>query len=341
MGCQEGWRRAGAESGCQAETETLGGWQKSHRRRYQETLGAEARRSCEGELERSQQVGACCAGGPRHRKRACKAIGISLAIPNVPVTRENLQQLDEQGWVALPGTMDNRMLHEIRARVEQLWDEEGENAGAEFRKEQGARRLANLIDKGEVFERVVSHPAVLSAVRHVLGDDFKLSSLNARSTDPWSPDCQPLHCDAGAIADDSGFRVCNTIWLLDDFTPTNGATRIVPGSQHWRKLPQQELADPQAPHPGEVLVVGEAGTVVVMNTHAWHGGTANCTGHPRRALHAFYTRGDQPQQQYQKALLRPETKARLSPELRRILALDEPRNDEISSQITGMSGFLR
>ena len=78
-----------------------------------------------------------------------------------------------------------------------------------------------------------------------------------------------------------------------------------------------------------------------MNTHAWHGGTANRTGQPRRALHAFYTRGDKPQQQYQKALLRPETQARLPLELRRILALDDPRNDELSSKTTGMSGFLR
>jgi ectoine hydroxylase-related dioxygenase (phytanoyl-CoA dioxygenase family) len=254
---------------------------------------------------------------------------------------EQLELLDKLGWVALPGLMDDGFLDEIRARVEQLWDEEGENAGAEFRREPGARRLANLMDKGEVFERVVTNPAVLDAVRHVLGEDFKLSSLNARSTDPWSPDCQPLHCDAGAVADESGFSVCNTIWLLDDFTPTNGATRIVPGSQNWRRQPQQELADPQAPHPKETLVLGKAGTVVVMNTHAWHGGTANRTDQPRRALHAFYTRGDKPQQQYQNALLRPETKVRLSPESRRILALDDPRNDEISSKITGMSGFLR
>jgi ectoine hydroxylase-related dioxygenase (phytanoyl-CoA dioxygenase family) len=257
------------------------------------------------------------------------------------VNKDTLQQLDKQGWAALPGVMDDALLHEIRARVEQLWEEEGADAGAEFRTEPGARRLANLMDKGEVFERVVSNPRVLEAVRHVLGEDFKLSSLNARSTDPWSPECQPLHCDAGAVADESGFWVCNTIWLLDDFTPANGATRIVPGSQHRRKLPQQELADPQAPHPEEILVLGEAGTVVAMNTHAWHGGTANRTGQPRRALHAFYTRWDKPQQQYQKALLRPETQARLSPDLRRILALDDPRNDEVSSKITGMSGFLR
>lgn len=257
------------------------------------------------------------------------------------MTSAEIQQLDELGWVCLPGLMDQGLLEEIRGRVEQLWEEEGSRAGSEFRLEPGARRLANLVDKGEVFERVVSHPAVLEPVRHVLGDDFKLSSLNARSTDPQSADSQPLHCDAGAVGDETGFWVCNTIWLLDDFTAANGATRVVPGSHRWRKLPQKELADPQAPHPDEVLILGEAGTVVVMNTHAWHGGTANRTDRPRRALHGFYTRGDKPQQQYQKALLRPETQRRLSPEVRRILALDDPRNDAISSRITGMSGFLR
>ena len=257
------------------------------------------------------------------------------------LTGQELRQLDECGWIRLPQIVEPSFLDELRASVERLWEEEGENAGEEFRKEPGARRLANLVDKGEVFERVVAHPRVLEAVRHVIGEDFKLSSLNARSTDPLWAGCQPLHCDAGAVADDSGFWVCNTIWLLDDFTAENGATRIVPGTHRSGELPQRALADPQAAHPSEMLVLGQAGDVVIMNTHAWHGGTANRTGRARRALHAFYTRGDKPQQQYQKALLRPETQSRLSPALRRILALDDARNDELSSKTTGMSGFLR
>jgi hypothetical protein len=36
--------------------------------------------------------------------------------------------------------------------------------------------------------------------------------------------------------------------------------------------------------------LGEAGTVVVMNTHAWHGGTANRTGR-RRAPCVLHPRG--------------------------------------------------
>jgi hypothetical protein len=39
------------------------------------------------------------------------------------------------------------LLDEMRERVEALWAEEGEDAGAEFLLEPGTRRLANLVDK--------------------------------------------------------------------------------------------------------------------------------------------------------------------------------------------------
>jgi ectoine hydroxylase-related dioxygenase (phytanoyl-CoA dioxygenase family) len=197
------------------------------------------------------------------------------------------------------------------------------------------------VDKGAIFEKLVAMPQVLELVEHVLGAGFKLSSFNARSTDPFSSDAQPLHCDAAALPDQRGYWVCNTIWLLDDFTEENGATRVIPGSQTWNQLPQEALADPAAKHPQEILMIAPAGSVVVMNTHAWHGGTANQTAAPRRALHIFYCRDDKPQQQYQKQLLRLETQAHLTPQLRRLLALDDPTNDALSSAGAGVSGFLK
>lgn len=257
------------------------------------------------------------------------------------MTAAERDQLDHRGYVVVERFLDTGTLEETRNRIEALYEQEGENAGAEFRKEPEARRLANLVDKGAIFERLVAMPRILELVRHVLGSKFKLSSFNARSANPHSKDAQPLHVDAGALPDASGFWVCNTIWLLDDFTNDNGATRVIPGSQNWGKLPQEEMADPAQPHPEEVLLLAPAGSVVVMNTHAWHGGTANRTANHRRALHAFYCRSDKPQQQYQKRLLRPETQAHLSPELRALLALDDPLNDELSASETKASGFLK
>ena len=251
------------------------------------------------------------------------------------------RQLDEKGYLVLAGLMDAKLLAELRARVEELFTEEGAAAGSEFKQEPNARRLANLVNKGQVFERTIATPQVLACMEHVLGPEFKLSSLNVRAADPLSDCSQPLHADSGAVKDNRGYWVCNSVWMLDDFTTENGAIRMVPGSHQWGRLPQDALADPVAPHPDEELLTGGAGTVVVMNAHMWHGATANRSNGQRRAMHAFYTRRDKPQQQYQKKLLSTEVQAHLSPSLRQLLALDDLLNDELSSRLSGASGFLK
>ena len=88
-------------------------------------------------------------------------------------------------------------------------------------------------------------------------------------------------------------------------------------------------------------MTGQAGDVVVMNAATWHGGTLNRTLRPRRAMHGFYVRRDVPQQQYQKKLLRDETQAHLSAELRRVLGLDDPLNDTLCASGVQLSGFMK
>jgi ectoine hydroxylase-related dioxygenase (phytanoyl-CoA dioxygenase family) len=237
--------------------------------------------------------------------------------------------------------MSDALLTELRIRVEALFEAEGQSAGAEFRRESGARRLANLVNKGSVFQEVVSDARVLELVRHVLGGDCKLSSANARSANPHNCNPQPLHCDMGAIPDHHGYWVCNSVWLLDDFTNTNGAIRAVPGSHRWRQLPQDILDDPSGSHEDEIVLTGKAGSVIVMNAHLWHGGLANQTAKPRTAVHAFYCRRDKPQQQYQKRLLDQETQTNLPANLRKLLALDDVANDVLSSACVVRSGFLK
>ncbi|HUY92913.1 MAG TPA: phytanoyl-CoA dioxygenase family protein [Pirellulales bacterium] len=251
------------------------------------------------------------------------------------------RQLDELGYVLLPGVMQPALLSRLRDRVEQLFASEGEAAGAEFKTEAGARRLANLVNKGGVFREIIAHPAVLPLVEHVLDESVKLSSLNARSVNPQWDQPQPLHCDMGGLPDERGAWVCNTVWMLDDFTEQNGALRVVASSHRWNRLPQDALENPCADHPQQSVVAGAAGSVIVMNAHLWHGGMANLTPRCRTAVHAFYCRRDKPQQQYQKQLLDAELQAALPAELRELLALDDATNDELCSQNYARSGFLK
>ena len=110
--------------------------------------------------------------------------------------------------------------------------------------------------------------------------------------------------------------------MLSDFTESNGATRVVPGTHLGGRAPDV-LEDPAAPHPEERLVPGEAGTVVVINSHMWHGTTRNDSDQARHSLTSFFCRRDDPHMVFSSALSR-EAAARLSPEARRLFADPEP-----------------
>ena len=144
------------------------------------------------------------------------------------VSEDSKRKLSDDGFLILPACVTAAELAQFINRVEQLFREEGDRAGSEFKQEPGTRRLANCVDKGEEFERALETPAVLECMEAVLGPDFKLSSFNVRSAEPRSHCGQPLHADSGAIADELGYWVCNSVWMLDDFTEENGALRVVP-----------------------------------------------------------------------------------------------------------------
>ena len=257
------------------------------------------------------------------------------------VTPEVLDHLDRDGYAVLYNFMSADRLNAIRLAIQKIIETQGDKAGTEFKQEPQTTRLANLVNCGELFEQIVTDADVLHCIRHVLGSDFKLSSLNYRSSHPHSDWTQPLHCDAGLLPDEKGNSVCNVIWLLDDFTDKNGPTRFVPGTHLSGKLPENSMPDPAGAHPKEKWLIAPAGTVVIMNAHLWHGALANQSDYERRAIHSFYCRRDKPQQQYQKALIDPQVQTRFSPELRDLLALDDQENDRLCSEQTSMSGFLR
>jgi ectoine hydroxylase-related dioxygenase (phytanoyl-CoA dioxygenase family) len=235
----------------------------------------------------------------------------ALGVREDTLTAAQQERLDEDGYLVLPAIFTAGEAARFAARLDELAAEEGERAGCETHQEAGSVRLSNLIDKDPLFDVTFTHPQVLAAVARVLRNDLRLSSLNSRAALPGQG-LQGLHADWEAPVPPGEYAVCNSIWLLDAFTGENGATRVVPGSHRSRRMPQDEMPDPSAPHPGEVLLQAPAGTVIVFNAHVWHGGTRNRTPRLRRAMHAYFCRRDQPQQTNQRHFLRPETRARLS-----------------------------
>lgn len=249
----------------------------------------------------------------------------NLGVRDDTLTPEEKSFLSEQGYLPLGRLLTPSQVASFAARLKALWEQEGKEAGKEVHQEDGTIRLSDLINKDPMFDFCYTHPRLLAAIRHVLTDDFKVHSLNSRATLPGEGQ-QGLHMDWGPDGPEDLDRlrnghyfVANSIWLLDDFTEANGATRLVPGSHTWAQPPHEAMKDPTASHPEEVLVKGRAGEVVVFNGHTWHGGTLNRTDRMRRGMHMAWVRRNLPQQTDQKAHLRPETSARLTGEMRVLL----------------------
>jgi ectoine hydroxylase-related dioxygenase (phytanoyl-CoA dioxygenase family) len=244
----------------------------------------------------------------------------------VMLTEEEIAFLEKNGFLALGQLLSADEVKVVNGRIEELMQAEGERAGAELMeskyirhpKEEGADRLADLVNKGALFDLFYTHPRVLAAIEAVLGTEFKLSSLNYRAAKPGKG-LQKLHVDWKNTVVDGHYKVCNTIWLLDDFVADNGATRLVPGTHKGSLLPDEVMADPFEKHPDEVLIQARAGSVFVFNSHVWHGGTTNYTQQDRRSIHSYFCTSDQPQQIDQRKYITPETRQRIGLEGQRIL----------------------
>lgn len=244
---------------------------------------------------------------------ALEALGVGAST----LTERQRRDLDENGFLPLIGLMPRELLESFRQRTAELQAAEGVAAGHETPQGAGVLALANLINKGEVFERCFVEPAVLAAARRVVGN-FRVNSLNFRASLPGQGH-QPLHADWAGAVPAGDFHIMNSMWMLDDFTAENGATRVVPGSHRWGRSPSDELPDPTQPHPDEITLTAPAGSVVIFNAHLWHGGTLNRTGAARRGMTMSYCRRDEPQQLDQAAYLLKRVYDRLSPAARYLL----------------------
>lgn len=234
-------------------------------------------------------------------------------------------QLQTAGYVLLPGVLTEAEIGRLSDHLEQLWAAEGTDASLENYIEPGVRRLANLANKGALFRPIFAHPLVLEAMRLMMGPTVRLSMLNARDALPHAGSRQIYHCDTDhkGKPDEQGFWVGTAVWMLDNFTAENGATRLVPKSHLTGQLPKEVMDDLFAPHPDEIILTGQRGDVLIFNGHCWHAGGANGTDAPRRAILAHYLRAGIPRPESRRQYLSPDAIAQLTAVELDVLGLDE------------------
>jgi len=134
------------------------------------------------------------------------------------ITKEEIAFLDSNGYVNLGQLLTSVQVNQINDRITELLRIEGESAGAELAeskyirhpKEEGADRLADLVNKGMMFDIFYMHPKVLAGIEAVLGQHYKLSSLNYRAAKP-NKGLQKLHVDWKNTVVGGSYKVCNSV----------------------------------------------------------------------------------------------------------------------------------
>ncbi len=146
------------------------------------------------------------------------------------------------------------------------------------------QRIWMLPNKGRIFRDLVLSPLVERFMGELLGPTFLLSSLTANIARPGGAPMY-LHTDQGYV--DFWTEkplVANVLFMLDDFSEQNGATRVVPGSHLVRDLRRWAPEE-------TVPVEGPAGSVMVFDGRLAHGTGANRTeNEARRAILAYHCR---------------------------------------------------
>ena len=194
-------------------------------------------------------------------------------------------RLRERGFVVLPGPVPSD-------RVERLADAYtaavASAAVDTVKIGSTSTRVSDFVNRGREFDPLYIFPPLLEACCLVIGRPFKLSSFHARTVRPCTP-AQDLHVDVRR--DSADWPLLGFILMVDEFRPDNGATRFVPGS------------------------------LLIFNGSAWHGHAANTSSGPRRSIQgAFIPRDGRAGTDFA-AGIQPETRARLGPLARQVLAL--------------------
>lgn len=194
---------------------------------------------------------------------------------------------DDIGCVILPSLVSAAEVEEVLDACAVLLDAPPEQRRPRDRTAGGTLHLSELDERIVLVDSIVGRHRLTDVVGKILGPVFHRDEVAYRSPQP-SFGGQMLHADDPPKLASGPATVATALVTLTDFTVSNGATRLVPGSHHRRDL--QRLSGTLESHDDEISLTGPCGTAFVFSGHVLHSGTTNHSAQERPALHLVWRR---------------------------------------------------
>jgi ectoine hydroxylase-related dioxygenase (phytanoyl-CoA dioxygenase family) len=229
---------------------------------------------------------------------------MSMTLPLRPTSdlAQARRDLDEHGLCMLPETLTPPQLAAIRDELYRAADEDRAAGRAYVYDNDGAnQRVWALLKRGPTLEWLARHSIAMALVEHLLERPFLLSNISANITGPGGGRMH-MHADQGYVPPPFApvAFAANAMWMVDDFTAANGATRVIVGSHRRSQGPTPEVAPTKSRTASRgdgpdlddaVALEAPAGTLCVMDGRVWHQTGTNTTTSQRRAgIFAYYVR---------------------------------------------------
>jgi ectoine hydroxylase-related dioxygenase (phytanoyl-CoA dioxygenase family) len=207
-------------------------------------------------------------------------------LPNTAAPEDVAKALADDGVVIVDDLAPGELLDRIEAEMRPFVD--ATPKGPDEFSGRNTTRTGALVARSPSARELVMHPLALATTKLVLHHSrkFQLHLTQIIAIGPDSP-AQYIHRDQWAFDHfpfPNGYEVqCNTIWAMDDFTEENGATRVIPGSNH----EEDGLHFPDIEGSTEPAVMGR-GSVVFYTGSLYHGGGANRSSAVRHGVNITY-----------------------------------------------------
>jgi ectoine hydroxylase-related dioxygenase (phytanoyl-CoA dioxygenase family) len=190
-----------------------------------------------------------------------------------------IEHLDLFGYCLIEDAIPAAQADQIADRCLRLHDElQGQ---PNLQTSRGYETLFGVMNYGDFSWPCVIHPGILAVVRALLGPEAQVEECCSKLARPGAP-AGGVHTDSAedlpAVLPEVPWMI-NSMWMMTDFTPDNGATLVAPFSHRARRRPPEGMV---ASDKHLVPVTGRRGSVFLWHGGIWHVNGANTTPNQTR-----------------------------------------------------------
>jgi hypothetical protein len=196
---------------------------------------------------------------------------------------EHLASLRIRGYTVMASGLDGAFLEELAAKIDAVYALQVEEIGGEeFLEAIGDKDIVRcLATYDEAFVKVACNEILVNAATCFLGSAFVLLQQNGIISRPenlnyqrrWHRDISYQHWTSSRPI------ALNALLCVDDFTETNGASLVLPGTHLVESFPTEKYVLENL-----VKVAAPAGSFIVMDAMLFHCAGVNESSLPRRGV---------------------------------------------------------